>query len=551
MPMRHGRRDERGLVLVFFSLTLIILLVFAAFAIDIGAVYNERRQDQSAADAGALGGIHEFPSGTPAEIAAVVQSLVHDTLGRTLTNWNSCGDTSSDPDDADIPIPGADCITYNDRATQLQVRIPVQQYQTSFANVVGIDTLDHTAFAIASLDSIGFGNVLPYGVAVNASDGGHICVRSGPGGIAIPPCTGPDSGNFGIIDLGIWLDNDCATNVGSVQRRQSETTAVGIDHLLSLYGHLPHNTSEVVDTPNCGLTPRPNAANVGPGNSHNETGAGLWSGDDFGPNADRPARLANTTPLLPGGGARATFTGGGNTYNLDDNAVWDFIPDSFPVGENQVPDSCRRSVFTTWVSGNHTGVPAPVRTYLETQHPDLTEQMRLLVERCMMHWRGLTWRGNGQRVDGTPSTNAADKPLAAPGDPAVGCGGVQCADPVFVRNSLVDNPIDLYDIQYTPRFGYVPQIVDPPGFPSGSSGTVRFEKFRPIFIQRVCLGSNTCGTEFDPGIPGLGDGESIGNGTSTSSFTAFLFPPGMLPAELETVDAPFHIGVNRFVSLVR
>ena len=47
-------RRERGIALVIMGLTLVFLLVMCAFVVDLGAAYVEKRNDQNAADAGAL-----------------------------------------------------------------------------------------------------------------------------------------------------------------------------------------------------------------------------------------------------------------------------------------------------------------------------------------------------------------------------------------------------------------------------------------------------------------------------------------------------------------
>src|SRR6478672_6202605 len=51
---RAVRRDERGVTLILFTLMITVILVFVALAMDSGLVFNERRQDQSAADAAVL-----------------------------------------------------------------------------------------------------------------------------------------------------------------------------------------------------------------------------------------------------------------------------------------------------------------------------------------------------------------------------------------------------------------------------------------------------------------------------------------------------------------
>ena len=54
---RFGR--ERGASALLVALSMLMLLGFAALAVDIGAGFNERRQDQNAADAAVLGGALE------------------------------------------------------------------------------------------------------------------------------------------------------------------------------------------------------------------------------------------------------------------------------------------------------------------------------------------------------------------------------------------------------------------------------------------------------------------------------------------------------------
>ena len=54
--------DDRGLAMVLVALVMVVLLVFAAFVVDVGAVYNLRRQDQSAADSAALAAAQELSS---------------------------------------------------------------------------------------------------------------------------------------------------------------------------------------------------------------------------------------------------------------------------------------------------------------------------------------------------------------------------------------------------------------------------------------------------------------------------------------------------------
>src|SRR5439155_6213335 len=54
--LRHLRRDERGMSLVFIGCSLMGFMAASTLAIDVGMVMTARTQAQTAADAGALAG---------------------------------------------------------------------------------------------------------------------------------------------------------------------------------------------------------------------------------------------------------------------------------------------------------------------------------------------------------------------------------------------------------------------------------------------------------------------------------------------------------------
>jgi hypothetical protein len=63
-----------------------------------------------------------------------------------------------------------------------------------------------------------------------------------------------------------------------------------------------------------------------------------------------------------------------------------------------------------------------------------------------------------------------------------------------------ESPVDLYDIQLTPRFAYIPQLVEASA-PPGSSANVHILRFRPIYFHELFAGcnSNSCDVAFAPG----------------------------------------------------
>jgi Flp pilus assembly protein TadG len=52
----HALRKENGQALVIVAIALVVLMAFVALAVDVGQWYQQRRQMQNAADAGALAG---------------------------------------------------------------------------------------------------------------------------------------------------------------------------------------------------------------------------------------------------------------------------------------------------------------------------------------------------------------------------------------------------------------------------------------------------------------------------------------------------------------
>jgi hypothetical protein len=183
---------------------------------------------------------------------------------------------------------------------------------------------------------------------------------------------------------------------------------------------------------------------------------------------------------------------------VNDAALWEFIPNGVIA---ETPPSCRRSVFdAALVDGN----------------ADNKNQLRGLLDTCF-------------------SDYAAGS----------GCSTVPCQGDLLTMNSRVETPIDLYDIQLSPRFGYVPRLTGP--FPSGTSGTVQVSEFKAVYIQRLFAKCNasSCAVDFDPGS---GDGPQNQAGKA-EAITAFVIPADMLPGTLGS--DPYGLGQNQFIELVR
>jgi len=73
-------RDERGAVAVMVGLLMVPLIGFAAFAIDVAAMWSERQQLQTAADAGALAVAQDCARGTCGDTAGTTRSLAEENV---------------------------------------------------------------------------------------------------------------------------------------------------------------------------------------------------------------------------------------------------------------------------------------------------------------------------------------------------------------------------------------------------------------------------------------------------------------------------------------
>lgn len=572
------RSRDDGFALVFVALILVVLLVSAALVLDIGGVYAMRRDDQNAADVAALAAVHELERPiSESEMVATVKQQAHQALGTILSDaaWDSCpagGDApNDDPGVLLHQISSASCISYN--PVRVRVRLPEQYWKTTLGAVVGRDQIRHSAFAIAGLEPEGFGGVLPFAVTGTSAEGGLGCIKSNSNGQASALCE-TTTGNFGFLDFSHYGPSGGRPELNTIQSclageegpRIEANTAMGVDHELSIEGTV--HATPIADAPDgCQVQAEsPDAAFTRTGNLEDRISRGLFFKSDTpaDPNYSdgKPARLQRHDPKLFGtGGSQVDDVAGRG--DMDDNALWRFIPPDYGPGEAtgaDIPTSCKRDQFVEpatndyYPNTNLTSNPNlddQVATFLTGL--STTDQIVALLNRCFTHYKGEQW-------DGTPVGSIIfldDSGINIGGEPVTGCGGDACTDAVFASDTDPTEDPNIYDIQYTSRFGYVPQIS---GFPSGGSAKRGFELFRAVFIQRLVLESEGSAYVFDPGF---GDTYYQGYDSTSDDYEipttyqrvgevlAFVFPPGMLPGRLADEDAPFDLGVNRFPELIR
>ncbi|QIK76875.1 Tad domain-containing protein [Nocardioides piscis] len=152
------QRTEEGAVAVLTVLLCLALFGIAAIVVDLGNAQMQRRIAQNAGDSAALaGGNAMFNSAAPyvpdlvnAETAAKDYALKNH--GITAAEWSACVDPGALSTPSSTP-----CISFEVTPTiaRVRVKIPTRDAGATFARIIGVNTLDVSAFARSTLNRDG------------------------------------------------------------------------------------------------------------------------------------------------------------------------------------------------------------------------------------------------------------------------------------------------------------------------------------------------------------------------------------------------------------
>lgn len=138
-------RDDRGVVIVFFALALLVLTTFAAIAIDLGNQRQTKRRGQNAVDAAALAGASVFDADE--SVITSAEATAARTRARTVLGLNSFDNLSAtaDPDEYTCGN-GEGCrILLKPRIFEgkqcMDVTIKALAVGTTFAGAIGVSDL--------------------------------------------------------------------------------------------------------------------------------------------------------------------------------------------------------------------------------------------------------------------------------------------------------------------------------------------------------------------------------------------------------------------------
>lgn len=130
---RRRTRAEQGYVMAITALMMVPLMVFAAFATDVGAWYVRGQQVQRAADAAALAAVVWMPSLADAETAAIEVAALNGFVDQ--------------PGDFDTgPLPQVRVTPLANQQVMVEIKAEGEVY---FGSAVGVDGIEITRFAAA------------------------------------------------------------------------------------------------------------------------------------------------------------------------------------------------------------------------------------------------------------------------------------------------------------------------------------------------------------------------------------------------------------------
>ena len=186
---RRSARDERGAVAILVALSLVVLGMACAMAVDLGNIGQLHRHAEFTVDDAAISGADLLQQGTDSlpQIVAATESYVdEDWRNIPSAAWDTCPDI---PTGFSAPSgSGQDCVTFNATstatATAINVEIPPQSIPFSVARIGG--------FTSATVEASASAVVAP-GTAPCA-----LCLL-GPGGLTLSL---NGSGSFTVTDSG-------------------------------------------------------------------------------------------------------------------------------------------------------------------------------------------------------------------------------------------------------------------------------------------------------------------------------------------------------------
>ena len=352
-------RSEDGASALVVAGSMLLIAGMAALVIDVGAGFNERRQDQSAADVASLAAV-QFARPSPGcatlsdcltaamtnganEAIAVANASLDDP---SQADWSDPAKCASPPAGYPRLSPVSNCVAFSENLERAWVRIPTIDVETTFGGVLGFAALRTSAQAEAEgeLDS---GSILPFLLPGNAGDTTYNCLKTA-GNPSWGECEDlPSTGNFGSMDLFLYGNYVMGTAVqcsGTTNGRLLSNLARGVDHPMSL--HQSGAGPGTVEPDFCPIWyAEPNMAFGQPGVGSNLDPGLTVGGSVNSINGPYPGRLSRGGNLMTVRGPQ----GGNPITTIDDTPLWDYLLPGVCPGVSDVPGM--QVCLNAWTSG--------------------------------------------------------------------------------------------------------------------------------------------------------------------------------------------------------
>jgi hypothetical protein len=234
----NRRRAERGQILIVFAGGLVLLLAVGALVIDIGHVFLLRRQEQNAADPGAVAAARYIPMGVAGRpqmwTAACFYASQNGFVPQRTDNSASC--VAGQPADGTTltvhypPSAGAGEYAGNSKFVEVVIN---RTHRSFLAGVIGQFAIPVTSSAVAAWDD-GTGGTSSL-VALNPDDcaAARLHGGGGSGGVSIFPATGVPAESGGFVQVnsscgaGSGGDDQCTNIAGGGSGSGGLTVAGG------------------------------------------------------------------------------------------------------------------------------------------------------------------------------------------------------------------------------------------------------------------------------------------------------------------------------------
>lgn len=242
--MKDSASGERGAALILITASMLLLMGIAGIVVDGGLGFSERRQAQSGVDFAALAALQEAvscPSPCTAQAAAnngateAMNRVAGNLPGRVL-DWGACADPSRPAKFVNVAST-TPCVSFTKNFDESRVVLPDDTIDTTFARVIGFDTLTIGAFAEAGQESTIRVKAIPH--TPTGASGSEGCLLSDQAPQSVEPCSGAASGFYGYLDVALYGDDEAGTpstcTQGDTNKRIAINMAKGSDHNLVEY----------------------------------------------------------------------------------------------------------------------------------------------------------------------------------------------------------------------------------------------------------------------------------------------------------------------------